>query len=42
MHQDGILSWLVWFKMEKQRQGQLNADLYGHFKEAGANEATIY
>lgn len=40
MCQDGILSRLVWFKMEKQRQGQVNPDLFGHFKQAGADEAS--
>lgn len=31
MYQDGILSWLVWFKMELQQRRQVNCGLFGDF-----------
>lgn len=34
MYRDGILSWLVWFKMEAQQRGQLNCGLVGDLDTA--------
>lgn len=34
MYRDGILSWLVWFKMEAQQRGQLNCGLAGDLDTA--------
>lgn len=38
MYQDGILSWLVWFKMEVQQRGQVNCGLFGQSETADPTE----
>lgn len=34
MYQDGILSWLVWFKMEAQQRRQVNCGPFGDIEKA--------
>lgn len=41
MYQDGILSCLVWFKMEVQQRRQVNCGLFGHFETAGPPTETV-
>lgn len=41
MYQDGIRSWLVWFKAEAQQRRQVSCGLFDEFKTADTPETTL-